>query len=48
MVSAVHHEGRRLYELARAGVTVERTPRNVTIHALALDDFSRRVHRRRR
>jgi tRNA pseudouridine55 synthase len=31
MVSAVHHEGERLYELARRGVTVERQPRTVTI-----------------
>jgi tRNA pseudouridine55 synthase len=40
MVSAVHHEGRRLYELARAGVTVERAPRRVTIHAIAASDFA--------
>jgi tRNA pseudouridine55 synthase len=40
MVSAVHHEGRRLYELARAGVTVEREPRRVTIHALTASDFA--------
>lgn len=31
MVSAVHHEGERLYELARRGITVERRPRTVTI-----------------
>lgn len=40
MVSAVHHEGRRLYELAREGVTVERAPRQVAIHALTLSDFA--------
>jgi tRNA pseudouridine55 synthase len=40
MVSAVHHEGRRLYELARQGVTVERTPRTVTVHALRLLQFT--------
>jgi tRNA pseudouridine55 synthase len=40
MVSAVHHEGRRLYELAREGVTVEREPRTVTIHAIELSDFT--------
>jgi tRNA pseudouridine55 synthase len=39
MVSAVHHEGRRLYELAREGVTVEREPRRVTIHAIEAADF---------
>ncbi|HON41672.1 MAG TPA: tRNA pseudouridine(55) synthase TruB [Bacillota bacterium] len=31
MISAVHHEGERLYELARRGITVERQPRTVTI-----------------
>jgi len=40
MVSAVHHEGRRLYELARAGVIVEREPRRVTIHSVAASDFA--------
>jgi len=39
MVSAVHHEGKRLYELARAGITVERQPRPVTIDSLELIDF---------
>jgi tRNA pseudouridine 55 synthase len=39
MVSAVHHEGRRLYELARQGVTVERQPRTVRIHSLDLSGF---------
>lgn len=34
MYSALKHQGRALYELAREGVTVERQPRNVTIHAL--------------
>jgi tRNA pseudouridine55 synthase len=40
MVSAVHHEGKRLYELARAGVTVERAARPVTIDSLQLVDFT--------
>ncbi|MCK4261640.1 tRNA pseudouridine(55) synthase TruB [bacterium] len=31
MVSAVHHQGRRLYQLARQGKVVERTPRKVKI-----------------
>ncbi len=31
MVSAVHHEGRRLHELAREGVEVTRTPRRVRV-----------------
>lgn len=39
MVSAVHHEGKRLYELARAGLTVERKPRPVTIFRLQASDF---------
>ncbi len=35
MVSALHHEGRRLHELAREGVVVERAPRRV--HVAAFD-----------
>jgi len=34
MYSALKREGRPLYELARAGVTVERTPREIEIFAL--------------
>jgi tRNA pseudouridine55 synthase len=34
MHSALKHKGRRLYELARRGETVERPPRPVTIHGL--------------
>ena len=34
MYSAVHHEGRRLYELAREGAEIERTPRDVAVHAI--------------
>lgn len=34
MYSALHHQGRRLYELAREGVVVERKPRTITIHRL--------------
>ena len=40
MVSAVHHEGKRLYALARAGVTVERAARTVRIDAINLVDFT--------
>ncbi len=36
MFSAVHHEGRRLYALAREGKTVERRARPATIYALTL------------
>ncbi len=39
MYSALKHQGRALYELAREGVTVERTPREVTIHALDIVDW---------
>lgn len=39
MVSAVHHEGQRLYELARKGQEVHREPRQVTIYSLDLLDF---------
>lgn len=35
-VSAVHYQGRRLYELARAGQRVEVAPRTVQVHALEL------------
>ncbi len=36
MYSALKKEGKRLYELAREGKTVEREPRPVTIHAITL------------
>ena len=39
MVSAVKVGGVRLYDLARRGVEVERKPRPVTIHRLALDSY---------
>jgi tRNA pseudouridine55 synthase len=38
MYSAVHHEGKRLYELARQGVSVERQEREVEITLLDLLD----------
>lgn len=40
MYSALKHEGRRLYELARAGEEVERAPRQVHIHALSFGPLS--------
>ena len=40
MYSALKHEGKALYEYARAGVTVEREARQVTIHALHLIEHS--------
>lgn len=36
MYSAVHHNGQRLYELARQGLEVTRAPRPVTIEAIEL------------
>jgi tRNA pseudouridine55 synthase len=36
MVSAVKHEGRRLYELARQGIEVERRARPIVIHRFAI------------
>ncbi len=36
MFSAAHHQGKRLYELARAGKSVERKVRKVTIYGLSL------------
>lgn len=40
MWSAVKVKGRRLYKYARKGIEVERKPREVCIHSIALDDFS--------
>lgn len=42
MYSALKHEGRRLYALARAGEEVERPPRTVRIFELALQDLQPR------
>lgn len=36
MYSAVHHQGERLYVLARQGITVEREPRQIEVHYLNL------------
>ncbi|MBL4772931.1 MAG: tRNA pseudouridine(55) synthase TruB [Alcanivoracaceae bacterium] len=43
MYSALHHNGKRLYELARAGIEVERKSREITIHSfkrLKLDNLT--------
>ena len=37
MYSALKHKGKRLYELARQGRTVERAPRQIRIHSLRLE-----------
>lgn len=39
MYSACHADGQRLYELARAGIEVERAPRRVTIHSICLVSY---------
>lgn len=49
MYSAVKHDGKRLYKLAREGKEVERTPRRIMIHAIdlvavALPDIELSVH----
>ncbi|WP_110669305.1 tRNA pseudouridine(55) synthase TruB [Salinicola halophilus] len=40
MVSALKHEGRKLYELAREGKTIERAPRRVTIYDMRPFDWA--------
>ena len=40
MFSALKKDGRPLYELARAGIEIERPARPVTIHQLSLDSFN--------
>lgn len=39
MFSAVRYKGKRLYELARKGITVKRKPRKITIKSIKLLDF---------
>lgn len=38
MYSALKHQGKRLYELAREGIEVEREPRRITIHSIELGE----------
>jgi tRNA pseudouridine55 synthase len=40
MYSAVHHGGRRLYELAREGQEVVREPREVVIHTIEVEEVA--------
>lgn len=40
MYSAIKVGGKKLYELARAGITIDRQPRAVTIHAISLVSVS--------
>lgn len=41
MVSAIHHEGARLYQLARRGEMVDLQPRSVTVHRIEILRFDR-------
>lgn len=40
MYSALKHQGQKLYELARAGKSIERPPRDITLHQLELLEFT--------
>ena len=40
MYSAVSVNGKRLYELARAGIEVERQPRNIFVKSLLLEEYN--------
>jgi tRNA pseudouridine55 synthase len=40
MYSALRHGGRRLHELAREGITVEREPRQIIVHAITLEGLT--------
>ena len=40
MVSAIKIDGKRLYKLAREGITVERPPRAVTIHNVTTQNYA--------
>lgn len=40
MYSALKRGGRALYQLARAGISIERAPRHVKVHAFMLRDFT--------
>jgi len=44
MVSALQHQGKKLYELARAGIEVERKPRTIHIYELTLNSFVNDQH----
>jgi tRNA pseudouridine55 synthase len=43
MFSAVHHEGQRLYELARQGLEVERAAREVVVESIVIEDIGEAV-----
>ncbi len=43
MYSALKHQGKKLYELAREGITVERKPRRINIFEIELLSFSQDI-----
>ena len=43
MYSAVHHQGQRLYELARQGISVEREEREVVVYFIELLDINKQL-----
>lgn len=45
MHSALKHQGRALYEYARAGIAIERAPRSITLHSIDLLDGAADVWR---
>jgi len=45
MVSAIHHGGVRLYQLARRGEVVEREPRRICVYRIDVLDASAELHR---
>ena len=47
MYSAVKIDGRKLYELARKGQSVERKPRNIVIHQMELQEYDGKTARLR-
>ncbi len=47
MFSAVHHDGRRLYELAREGRSVERRSRSATVYSITVIGIEERAARLR-
>lgn len=45
MYSAIKQDGKKLYELARAGIEVERKPRTIVIHEIEVFDIDLSRHR---
>lgn len=43
MVSAIKIDGKKLYEYERAGIEIEREPRDVVIESIVVEDFSENI-----